>query len=146
MAVVAHELRNPLTPLRIAADHLLVNRSATGEIPIERLQVVIDNEITLMTRLVDDLPEGSRLSTGKLRMDRRELNLCDILDQTVASCRPRMESRKQHFSMRAPSEPVRIHGDPVRLAQVFSNLLNNAGKYTPESGEIALDLTVGHLE
>ena len=140
MAVVAHELRNPLTPLRIAAD-LLINRSATGGIPIERLQMIIDSQITHMTRLVDDLLEGSRLSTGKLRMDCKEVNLCDVLDQAVASCRPGMESRQQHFSMHSTSEPVRMHGDPVRLAQVFSNLLDNASKYTPESGEIALDLT-----
>jgi diguanylate cyclase (GGDEF)-like protein len=141
MAVVAHELRNPLAPLRLAAD-MLVNRSATDEISIERLQVIIDSQITHMTRLVDDLLEGSRLSTGKLRMDCRELNLCDILDQVMTSCRPGMESRKQHFSLRVPSQPVRMHGDPGRLAQVFSNLLDNASKYTPESGEIALDLTV----
>lgn len=141
MAVVAHELRNPLTPLRLAAD-MLVNRSATDGMLVERLQEVIDSKVTHMTRLIDDLLEGSRLSTGKLRMDCKELNLCDVLDQAVASCRPGMESRQQHFSMHVPSEPVRMHGDPVRLAQVFSNLLDNAGKYTPEGGEIALDLTV----
>jgi len=141
MAVVAHELRNPLTPLRIAAD-MLVNHSATGGMPIERLQEVIDSQVTHMTRLIDDLLEGSRLSTGKLRMDCKELNLCDVLEQAAASCRAGMESRQQHFSMRASPEPFRMHGDPVRLAQVFRNLIDNASKYTPEGGEIALDMTV----
>lgn len=139
MAVVAHELRNPLTPLRIATD-LLVNRSGSGEIPIERLQVIIDGQVTHMTRLVDDLLDGSRLSTGKWKMARREVSLREILEQVVASCRPGMEFRQQHFSVVMPSDPVLMLGDPMRLAQVFSNLLDNACKYTPEHGEIALEL------
>ncbi|MFC5583241.1 diguanylate cyclase domain-containing protein [Rhodanobacter terrae] len=139
MAIVAHELRNPLTPLRLAAD-MLVNPSATSEIPIERLQVIIDDQVTYMTRLIDDLLDGSRLSAGKLRIECTDIDLRDVLNQVEASCRPGMEFRQQHFSMRVGSEPIRMVGDPVRLAQVFSNLLDNACKYTPEKGEIALEL------
>jgi diguanylate cyclase (GGDEF)-like protein len=141
MAVVAHELRNPLAPLRLATD-MLVDRGATGGMPTERLKVIIDSQIAHMTRLIDDLLEGSRLRTGKLRMDCKELDLRDVLEQAVVSCRPGMESRQQHFTMHASPEPVRMQGDPIRLAQVFRNLLDNAGKYTPENGEISLDLTV----
>jgi diguanylate cyclase (GGDEF)-like protein len=141
MAVVAHELRNPLAPLRLAAD-MLVDRGATGGMPKERLKVIIDSQLAHMTRLIDDLLEGSRLSTGKLRMDCKEMDLRDVLEQAVVSCRPGMESRQQHFRMHAPSGPIRMHGDPMRLAQVFRNLLGNASKYTPENGEISLDLTV----
>jgi diguanylate cyclase (GGDEF)-like protein len=138
MAMVAHELRNPLTPLRIAAD-LLINRKSTGEIPIGQLQGMIDDQVTYMTRLIDDLLDGSRLSTGSLRIERSPLDLGNLLNQVAASCRPGMEFRQQHFSMRIGTEPIRMHGDPVRLMQVFSNLLDNACKYTPEKGEIALE-------
>ncbi|MFC5582397.1 diguanylate cyclase domain-containing protein [Rhodanobacter terrae] len=139
MAIVAHELRNPLTPLRIAAD-LLTNCGNAGEIPIERLQVIIDDQVSYMTRLIDDLLDGSRLSAGKLRIECTDIDLRDVLNQVEASCRPGMEFRQQYFSMRVGSEPIRMVGDPVRLAQVFSNLLDNACKYTPEKGEIALEL------
>lgn len=142
MAIVAHELRNPLTPLRIAAG-LLINRNSAGEIPIERLQVIIDGQVVYMTRLIDDLLDASRLSTGTLRIERSDIDLGNILNQQVAaSCRPGMELRQQHFSMRVQPEPIRMLGDPVRLAQIFNNLLDNACKYTPEKGVIALELVL----
>ncbi|TAL92283.1 MAG: diguanylate cyclase [Rhodanobacter sp.] len=140
MAMVAHELRNPLTPLRIATD-LLINRS-TDDIPVARLQAIIDGEVTHLTRLIDDLVDGSRLSTGKLRIDRSDFDLQDILNQVVDFCRPGMELRHQHLSMHALPEPAGIHGDPVRMTQIFRNLLDNASKYTPENGEIAIELLV----
>ncbi len=102
----------------------IVDRSATGQMSIERLQRIIDTRMTHMTRLVDDLLDGSRLS-GKWRLDRRELSRRDILGQMVASCRRGMEFRKQHCSMRARSDAVLAFGDPVRLAQISSNLLAN---------------------
>lgn len=141
MAIVAHELRNPLTPLRIAAG-LLTNRKKTGEIPIGRLQAIIDGQVTCMTRLIDDLLDASRLSTGALRIERSDLDLITILNQAAASCKPSMELRQQYFSKRVRSEPIRMLGDPLRLAQVFRNLLDNACKYTPEKGEIVLELAV----
>jgi diguanylate cyclase (GGDEF)-like protein len=139
MAIVAHELRNPLTPLRIAAS-LLINRNSTGEIPIERLQVIINGQVTYMTRLIDDLLDASRLSTGRLRIERSSLDLGSILNQVAASCRLGMALRQQHFSVDVRSEPIHMLGDPMRLAQIFRNLLDNASKYTPEKGEIALEL------
>lgn len=138
MAMVAHELRNPLTPLRIATDWL-INRRPAGDIPIERLQAIINGQVNHLTRLIDDLVDGSRLSTGKLRIDRRDFDLRDILDNVVDFCRPGMEFRHQRLSMHALSEPARMHGDPVRMTQVFRNLLDNASKYTPENGEIAIE-------
>jgi len=141
MAIVAHELRNPLTPLRIAAG-LLINRNSTGEIPVERLQVIINGQVTCMTRLIDDLLDASRLSTSTLRIERSDIDLGSILNQVAASCRPGMELRQQHFSMCIRPEPIRMFGDPMRLAQIFSNLLDNASKYTPEKGEIALELVL----
>ncbi|GAB3784971.1 hypothetical protein GCM10028797_14750 [Dyella agri] len=141
MAIVAHELRNPLTPLRIAAG-LLINRNSTGEIPVERLQVIINDQVTYMTRLIDDLLDASRLSTGRMRIERSDVDLGSVLNQVAASCRPGMALRQQHFSLGVRSEPIHMLGDPVRLAQIFSNLLDNACKYTPEKGEIALELVL----
>ena len=141
MAIVAHELRNPLTPLRIAAG-LLINRSSTGEIPVERLQVIINGQVTCMTRLIDDLLDASRLSTSTLRIERSDVDLGSILNQVAASHGPGMELRQQRFSMCIRPEPIRMFGDPIRLAQIFSNLLDNACKYTPEKGEIALELVL----
>jgi diguanylate cyclase (GGDEF)-like protein len=141
MAMVAHELRNPLTPLRVAAE-LLVNRQPTGEIPIERLQVIIDGQVTQMTRLVDDLLDGSRLSTGKLRLQRESVDLIEIIDRIALVIRSGMDKRQQQFTVQLPAGPLEMQGDPVRLAQIFNNLLGNAGKYTPEGGEISLVLEV----
>jgi len=141
MAIVAHELRNPLTPLRIAAG-LLINRKSTGEIPVERLHVIINDQVTCMTRLIDDLLDASRLSIGRMRIERSSLDLGSVLNQVAASCRPAMALRQQHFSVDVRPEPTHMLGDPVRLAQVFSNLLDNACKYTPEKGEIALELAL----
>jgi len=139
MAMVAHELRNPLTPLRVAAD-LLTHRQPNGEIPIKRLQVLIDGQVTHMTRLIDDLVEGSRLSTGRLRLQRRTVDLVAILEEVTLACRLGLQERNQHFTVTLPPGPMGIYGDPVRLAQIFSNLLSNACKYTPEGGEISLSL------
>jgi diguanylate cyclase (GGDEF)-like protein len=141
MAMVAHELRSPLTPLRIAAG-LLVNRSAVGELPIERLQQIIDGQVTHMTRLVDDLLDGARLSTGKLRLERISVDMLSVLDEVIGSSQPRLLARQHDFSVQRLPGPLMVYGDPVRLAQVFNNLLDNACKYTPEGGQIALEMAV----
>ena len=140
MAMVAHELRSPLTPLRIAAG-LLVNRSAVGELPIERLQQIIDGQVTHMTRLVDDLLDGARLSTGKLRLERSSVDMLALLDEVVTASRPGLLARQHHFSVQLLSGPLLVYGDRVRLVQVFNNLLDNACKYTPAGGNIALHMT-----
>jgi len=137
MAMVAHELRNPLTPIRIAAS-LLDNRGANPTPSLARLQSIIEGQVAHMTRLVEDLLEGSRLSAGKLRLERSNVDLIGILEMAAQTCRPGMEARHQSLTLQLPPGPVEIHGDPIRLAQVVCNLLDNASKYTPMAGEITL--------
>ena len=141
MAVVAHELRNPLTPIRVAAS-LLIDRDANDEVSLERLQMIIDGQVTYMSRLISDLLDGSRISTGKLRLELCAVELVDILRVAIEAARPAMEGRRQCMLVDLPSTPLNFFADPVSLAQIFSNLLDNASKYTPQGGEIALALKV----
>ena len=137
MATVAHELRNPLTPIRIAAS-LLSNRGPAETPTLPRLQSIIERQVEHMARLVEDLLEGSRLSTGKLRLERSNIDLTQVVETAVQACRLGMETRHQSLILQLPPGPLEMHGDPVRLTQVFCNLLDNASKYTPMEGEITL--------
>jgi diguanylate cyclase (GGDEF)-like protein len=138
-AMVAHELRNPLTPIRMAAE--LLNHDRADGPTLAKLQVIIRRQVTHMAKLIDDLLDGSRLSAGKFRLECRPVEMADIFDQAVETCRPAMELRLQRFTMQLPSSgPLDVYGDPVRLSQVFSNLLSNASKYTPHGGEISLSV------
>jgi len=139
MAMVAHELRNPLTPIRVAAS-LMIDRNTNDELSLARLQVIIDGQVTHMSRLISDLLDGSRISTGKLRLERTTLEMVGVLRLAIEACRPAMDAREQRMTIALPSTPLDFYGDPVRLAQIFSNLLDNASKYTPQGGEISLAL------
>jgi signal transduction histidine kinase len=141
MGLVAHELRNPLAPIRLAASML-----AKGEQPGRRspanLSAVIETEVKHMTRLIDDLLEGSRVSTGKLRLEFAEVDLQEVLAQAVETCRPLTEAKQQQLTLELPAGPVNLRGDPVRLRQIVSNLLDNASKYTGKGGSISLAMSV----
>ena len=140
LAMVAHELRNPLTPIRTVAD--VLKHGLPDAAMLARLQVIIEGQVTHMSRLIDDLLDGSRVSTGKFRLDRSTVDVTGALRQAIETCRPEMEMRRQRLLAPLPMGPLNVQGDPVRLAQIFSNLLDNASKYTPEGGEIALAVEV----
>jgi diguanylate cyclase len=140
LAVLAHELRNPLAPIRAAAATLRL--AQTDEAVLPRMQAVIERQVTHMSRLVEDLIDVSRVSTGKLQVERQRVDLVGIVDAAVDACRPAMDTRLQRFSIDIPSRAIDVDGDPVRLAQVVSNLLDNASKYTPQRGEIRLSVVV----
>jgi diguanylate cyclase (GGDEF)-like protein len=136
LAFVAHELRNPLTPIRIAGS-LLPTLSPQDLLHMQR---IIEHEVTHMTRLVGDLVDLSRVRTGKLRLIKQAVDLCEIVLEAVDACRPGIEARQQTLAVTMPEHALRMHGDRVRLSQVVRNLLDNASKYTPEHGHLALQL------
>jgi len=138
LAVLAHELRNPLTPIRTAA--ALLSHVGADELP--RMQAIIERQVAHMSRLIGDLFDASRVETGKLRLERQRVDMTAILDEAIAICRPAMDIRMQHFGVLVPACTLDVDGDPVRLVQVVSNLLDNASKYTPNGGEIALSVVV----
>jgi diguanylate cyclase (GGDEF)-like protein len=139
MAMVAHELRNPLTPIRMAAG--LLNLSSMDEARLTHLQAIIESQVTHMARLVDDLLDGSRISTGKLRLQYARIDIAAALAMSIETCRPAMQARKHHFDVTSPLPELTMRADPVRLTQIFSNLLDNACKYTPANGHIELSVT-----
>ena len=134
LALVAHELRNPLTPLSVAASML---HGSDAE-DLTRMQQIIEQQVTHMARLVGDLLDLSRSSTGKLRLHFRKVQLASVVDDAVNACRPAMDMRLQHFRMQLPSQPIALEADPIRLVQILCNLLDNASKYTPKEGLITL--------
>ena len=141
MGLVAHELRNPLAPIRLAASMLTGGTRPAGP-SLTRLSAIIETEVKYMARLIDDLLEGSRVSNGKLRLELGQADLQEVLAQTVETCRPLVESRQQLLTLALPAGPVVMRGDPVRLRQIVNNLLDNASKYTGEGGSIAVAMAV----
>jgi diguanylate cyclase (GGDEF)-like protein len=140
MAVVAHELRNPLAPIRIAT--AMLGRVRTDEPLLPRVQSLIDEQVAHISRLVGDLLDVSRVTTGTPKLERRAVDMAAIIDAAVDTCQPAMDARLQQFSLKVPPGALEVHGDPVGLAQLVSNLLDNASKYTPEDGEIELAVHV----
>lgn len=141
MGLVAHELRNPLAPIRLAASMLTGGGQSAG-LSLDRLSAIIETEVKHMARLIDDLLEGSHASTGKLRLELDQADLREVVAQATESCRPLMEARQQRLTLALPARPVNLRGDPVRLRQIISNLLDNASKYTGEGGSISVAMAV----
>lgn len=134
LAVMAHELRNPLAPIRTVA--ALLSRAGIEELPF--LRGVIERQVAHMTRLVSDLLDVSRASTGKLRLELESVDMASVIEAAVDACRPAMLLRRQRFEAPAAMGRLEVLGDVVRLTQVVSNLLDNASKYTPNDGDIGL--------
>jgi signal transduction histidine kinase len=136
LAMVAHELRNPLLPLRLAAQMLANAR--TDEIKFAGLQATIASQVAHMGRLIGDLLDGSRVSAGKFRLERSDIDLTSAIRAAIETVQPVMDGRKHRFTFAVPVHSLIVHGDSMRLVQVIVNLLENAAKYTPEGGEISL--------
>ena len=138
MGKAAHELRNPLMSIRSASS--VIGRTAADQPLLPRMTAVIDRQVAQMSRLVNDLLDASRVSTGKLRIERRAVEMTRLIDEVVETCRPAIDTRLQHFRVQAHLGELPVYGDPLRLSQVLRNLLDNASKYTPRGGEIRLSV------
>lgn len=141
LATLAHELRNPLAPLRNGVE--LIKR--VGTVKPERAPEIIammERQLSHMVRLVDDLMDVSRVSRGKVELRRERVALAAVVAATLETCKPLVDRANHAVDVRLPAETVWIDGDPTRLAQVFSNVLSNAVKYTPGGGRIAIAATV----
>jgi PAS domain S-box-containing protein len=136
LATLAHELRNPLAPI---SNGLAILRHADPASPVGvRARELMERQLMHMVRLVDDLLDVSRVSRGKVALKKATVSLNAVVEQALETSRPLIESARHALSVELPQEPVLLHADATRLAQVLGNLLNNAAKYTPEGGRIAL--------
>jgi signal transduction histidine kinase/CheY-like chemotaxis protein len=141
LAMLAHELRNPLSPLAMAAS--LLERDADAAPQQLKLARVIGRQVDHMARLLDDLLDAARVSGGKITLDAETLSLADVLRHAVETVQPRIAERGQVLDVEFPSATVAVEGDKVRLAQVFTNLLGNASKYTGDGGCVRLGAQAG---
>ena len=135
LATLAHELRNPLAPLRTAA-HILRARTPASQETLEVQVSVIDRQVTQMTRLIDDLMDVARITRGTLALSRDRIDVTEVIQNAVETSRPLIDACGHELTISLPAHPAYVDADIVRLTQVISNLLNNASKYTPSGGRI----------
>jgi signal transduction histidine kinase len=140
LAVLAHELRNPLAPLRNGLNILKLRGAADPALSLQTVDMM-DRQMAHLVRLVDDLLDVSRITRGRLELRRQTVLLTDVVARAVEAAASAIESQQHEFVLDVRAKDLLIDGDPDRLAQVFSNLLLNGAKYTPRGGRIALTLT-----
>jgi two-component system CheB/CheR fusion protein len=139
LAMLSHELRNPLTPIRNALE--IVKRLDLKDQQLDWACAVLDGQLDNLTRIVDDLLDISRITGGKVNLHRKRLDLASVIERAVETNRPLIEARGQVLTIQLSPEPIPLEGDLARLSQVVSNLLNNAAKYANAGGQI--DLSAG---
>jgi PAS domain S-box-containing protein len=138
LAMLSHELRNPLAPLKTAVGILSLRE--LHDPVVEQARDVIERQVQHLTRLVDDLLDVSRITSGRIRLSNEPLELAAIIGRAVEAARPLLDSKGHSLEIKQPGRPVWVRGDLTRLTQVFVNLLNNAAKYTPDSGQIGIEV------
>ena len=141
LATLAHELRNPLAPLRNGLE--IIKLAADDGTAVERAREMMERQLGQMVRLVDDLLDVSRISKGKLMLRRERTSLATLLRNAIETSRPLLDASRHELSMVLPDSPLYVDADVTRLSQVFANLLNNAAKYTPPGGRIVIHVTAG---
>jgi CheY-like chemotaxis protein len=143
--MLAHELRNPLAPIMVAAE--LLGRKAGADEQVERTSAVILRQVKHLTGLVDDLLDVSRVTRGLVVIDRHRIDMRSILAQAVEQAMPLIQARRHHLELPSLAQPLVVCGDTKRLIQVVANLLNNAAKYTPPGGLLQVKMGVegGHI-
>jgi diguanylate cyclase len=138
LAVLAHELCSPLTPIRLAVAR--IEHIPKEEVP--KMHALIEREVVHISRLVSDLLDVARVTTGTMRLERRFVDLAKVIGTVVDDCLPAMLARGQHFEFQPPEYALTVRGDAIRLTQIFRNLLDNACKYTDHDGRIELSAAI----
>jgi len=138
LATLAHELRNPLAPVWNGL--AIIKRAPEDTRHVQKTVEMIERQVGQLARLVDDLLDVSRITTGKIELKKQSTDLVTIMQSAVDTSRPHIEAAGHRLVVRFPDEPTDLQADPVRLAQVFSNLLNNAARYTRPGGLIEVDV------
>jgi signal transduction histidine kinase len=136
LATLAHELRNPLAPIRNSLQ--ILRMTACDDPTAERVCEMMERQVNHMVRLVDDLMEVSRITRGLIELRHEETDLASVIRGALETSKPLIEASQHQLAISLPPEPIPLDGDSVRLGQVFSNLLNNAAKYTEPGGQIWL--------
>jgi signal transduction histidine kinase/ActR/RegA family two-component response regulator len=136
LAMLAHELRNPLAPISNALQILWLVEDL--EPAVEHVREIMDRQVNHLVRLVDDLVEVSRITRGKIDLRQEQVDVVSIIGNAVETSKPLIDAAGHQLAITLSAEPMPLIADPVRLAQVLSNLLNNAAKYTPAGGQIWL--------
>jgi signal transduction histidine kinase len=137
LAMLSHELRNPLAPLRNALEMARVSNDPAA---IREAHAIMDRQVDHLIRLVDELLDVEGFTRGKLRVRRQSVEMAPIVARAVEASRPLMDTRRHLLEIDLPEESISLEADPLRLAQMLMNLLNNAAKYTPEGGRISLSV------
>jgi signal transduction histidine kinase/ActR/RegA family two-component response regulator len=138
LAMLAHELRNPLAPISAAAE--LLQRARPEEALLRKTSQIIGRQARHMTALIDDLLDVSRVTRGLAKLERAPLDLAQVVADAVEQVTPLVEARRHRLVLRLPDRPAIVDADRKRLVQVLTNLLNNAVKYTPEGGQLGLEV------
>jgi signal transduction histidine kinase len=136
LAMLGHELRNPLAPVTTALQIMRIHEGEPNR--VARSREIVERQIEHMTRLIDDLLDVSRITRGKIELREQPLLLSAVIERAIESARPLIDERGHRVALDLPTEPVTFLADPARLGQVFANLLNNAAKYTDVGGRIWL--------
>jgi len=144
LAMLSHELRNPLAPIRNAVE--VIRLLAPSDSKLDWATDVTERQVNHLTRLIDELLDVSRISEGKIVLQTQPLDLLDVIAQSVETIRPFIDSRRHQLTKSIPEGALYLRGDFARLSQVVSNLLHNAAKYTDEGGAIELSVTIDRGE
>jgi signal transduction histidine kinase/ActR/RegA family two-component response regulator len=145
LAMLAHELRNPLAPISNAL-HVVRLRGDDRDDGVREAWEIMERQVEHMVRLVDDLLDVGRITRGKITLQKQPVDVATVVSRAVEGSRPLIDARRHRLEVVLPAGPLRVEGDPTRLAQVVWNLLNNSAKYTPEGGRITLAAERGRGE
>jgi signal transduction histidine kinase len=138
LAMLSHELRNPLAPIRNAVQ--IMGLKPLDDPHLRHCRDVIERQVEHLSRLVDDLLDVSRITRGRLKLEKKPVEVATFVARAIETAEPLFDARGQRLNVSMPEERLIVDGDLIRLSQIVSNILNNAAKYTPDSGQISLQI------